>query len=158
MSSITRVLLIIVMIALLPLRGWAGEVMATEMASSQVVRAHAQTEYATELVASGIRINWDTTDLEDKKTAFGAQNPIFETNHTKTSAMHDCEGLAKADEAGPADAHCDSCSACQACHTVALSTEAVSLNLTFSSRTLPRPAAADFASAAAALGQKPPIS
>ena len=153
-----RVLVLALMIALLPLRGWAGEVMATEMASSQIVGTHKQADSATELVAARARIHWATATFEGQKTVFGAQNPIFETNHTKTSAMHDCEGLAKADEAGPADAHCDSCSACQACHTVALSTAAVSLNLTFSSRTLPRPAAADFASATAALGQKPPIS
>ena len=146
-----RFLVLALMIALLPLRGWAGEVMATEMASTQVVRAKAQAESATELVASDAKIHWTTGTFEGKKT-------VFEASHTKTSAIGDCEGHAKVDEAASVAAHCDSCPACQACHTVALSAAAADLNLTFSSRTLLRPAAAHFASATAALGQKPPIS
>lgn len=146
-----RFLVLALMIALLPLRGWAGEVMATEMASTQVVRAKTQAESATKLIASNANTHWTTGTFEGKKT-------VFEAAHTKTSAIGDCEGHAKVDEAASAVAHCDSCPACQACHTVALSVSAVDLNFSFSSHTLLRPAAAHFASATAALGQKPPIS
>jgi len=158
MLCVTRVLLIALMITLLPLRGWAGEVMATEMASSQVVRAHIQVGSATKSGADYARIHWAKGTFEGKKTAFEVQKPLFEAKDAQISAMHDCEGHAKAEESTPLAAHCDSCAACQACHIVALSTTAVDLNLTFSSRALPRPAAAHFASATAALGQKPPIS
>ena len=153
-----RFLVAALMIALLPLRGWTGEVMATEMASSQISHHHEQLDGAIELVSGHAHKQGVSATFEGQKAAFEAQKPTFEATDTQSAAMHDCEGHAKADEAAPADGHCDSCAACQACHTVALSTPAVSLNLTFSSRTLPRPAAAHFASAIAALGQKPPIS
>ncbi len=116
-----RFLVLALMIALLPLRGWVGEVMATEM-------------------------------------AFEVPKALLEAKNTKTAAMHDCEGHAKADEATQTDSHCDVCPACQACHTVALShleTHAASLA---PPAALPHSPAAQFASAVAALGQKPPIS
>ena len=153
-----RVLLIIFMIALLPLRGWTGEVMATEMASSQISQQHEQLGDAIELVAGHAHKKGVSATFEGEKTAFAMPKGLLEAKNTDTSAMHDCEGHANADEAAPADGHCASCAACQACHTVALSTAEPSLNLTFSSRTQPHPAAAQFASAISALGQKPPIS
>lgn len=153
-----RFLVLALMIALLPLRVWAGEVMATEMASSQIVRIHKQTEYATELVAVRSRIHWANNGFDSKKTAFEAQKPTLEARAAITPAMHDCDGHVKTDESAPANAHCNSCSACQVCHTAALSTSAVILNPAFAPRTLPRAVAAQFASATPALGQKPPIS
>lgn len=153
-----RFFVLALMIALLPLRGWAGEVMATEMASSQMGPVHKQAEVAINLVATNTRHHWDKATFEGQKTLFDSQNQIFETKDVQAAAVHDCEGHAKTDEVASAGAHCDSCPACQACHTVALSAPAVDLNLTFSSRTQPRPAAAHFASATAALSQKPPIS
>ena len=158
MRSIARVMFIIFMVTLLPLRGWAGEVMATEMASSQIERTYHQAEFAIKLAADSHRINWAITNFEGEKSGLEAQKRLFEVNATKTTVMHDCEGHVEANSTAPADAHCDSCPACQACHTVALSTAEASLNSAFLSRTLPRPAAAHFASAIAALGQKPPIS
>jgi hypothetical protein len=153
-----RALLLIIMIALLPLRGWAGEMMATEMASSQISHQHEQLDDAIESVAGHAHKQVVSATFEGKKAAFEVQKLPFEAKDTQSAAMHDCEGHGKADEAAPADGHCDLCAACQACNTVALSTAAVSLNLTFSSRTLPRPAATHFASATSALSQKPPIS
>lgn len=153
-----RALFLIIMIALLPLRGWAGDVMATEMASSQVVRAHKPVGSATESGASYARIHWDKGTFEGEKPAFEVQKPLFEAKDARTLATHNCEGHAKAEESQPVAADCDSCAACQACHIVALSAAAVDLALSFSSRGLPRPVAAQFASATAALGQKPPIS
>ena len=73
-------------------------------------------------------------------------------------AVADCASHAAGDTSHTADTHCDSCSACQACHTVALSTTTPDLNPVFHAFTLPRAAAHRFASAEAALGQKPPIS
>ena len=153
-----RFLIVALMIALLPLRGWTGEVMATEMASGQFSHQQVQLDDAIELIAGHAHKQGVSATFEGKKTAFEVQKSPFEAKDTQSAAMHDCEGHAKADAAALADGHCDSCAACQACHTVALATAEPSLNLTFSSRTLLRPAAAHFASATAALGQKPPIS
>ena len=141
-----RVLVVALMIALLPLRGWTGEVMATEMASSQINQHHEQLDDAIELVAGHAHKQGLSATFKGEKTAFEVQKSPFEAKGTQSAAMHDCEGHAKADAAAPADGHCDSCAACQACHTVALATAEPSLTLTFSSRTLPRPAAAHFAS------------
>jgi len=53
---------------------------------------------------------------------------------------------------------CADCAFCQACHTVALTNAAPKLASSEHPSALPQPAAAQFASAEAALGQKPPIS
>ena len=160
------------MITLLPLRGWAGEVMATEMAFSQAaqarIQAELQTQNAIESGAAHTSIHWSKANLDSQKAGFKAQKPLFEAAEAQTTpqtaATHDCDGHAKADKTDQAEtttaegAACDSCTACQACHTVALSAAAVSFSLAFSPAALPRPAAKQFASAAVALGQKPPIS
>ena len=142
-----RIVILALMIALLPLRGWAGEVMATEIASAEVIRTHQEAQSTINLVAA-------SADIYSVKATLGHQ----QAKSAETLPMHDCEGHAKADETVSADTHCDSCPACQACHALGLSTAAVSLNSTFFSSPLPRRAADHFASAIAALGQKPPIS
>ena len=157
------------MIALLPLRGWAGEVMATDMASMQA--AHAQVpvkphiKTAIESGAAHAHSYWSEATFEGKKASSKGQKALVLAADaqmgSQTSAMHDCEGHAKAtkaDAVATEDAACDSCTACQACHTLALSSEAITFGFTFPPATLARPAADQFASAAAALGQKPPIS
>lgn len=57
-----------------------------------------------------------------------------------------------------ATVHCDSCAACQACNTVALSSLTTNAASLWAPPALPHSPAAQFASAVAALGQKPPIS
>ncbi len=153
-----RFLVLVLMIALLPLRGWAGEVMTTEMASSQISRQHEQLDNAIELIAGHVHKQGISDTFNGEKTAFEVPKALLEAKNTKTAAMHDCEGHAKADETTQTDSHCDVCPTCQACHTVALShleTHAASLAIP---PALPHSPAAQFASAVAALGQKPPIS
>jgi hypothetical protein len=150
-----RTWFLIIMIALLPFRGWAGEVMATEMASSQVVQAQKQIESAIQNIATSARIDWPKSTFNSENSVLSDQNLLADA---KTPAMADCEGHAKVGDAEPASTHCDTCPACQACHTVALSTVGFNLSPTFSPRSQPGVTAADFASAITALGQKPPIS
>ena len=162
-----RVLLLIVMIALLPLRGWAGIVMATEMASGAISRAHHQSTSAIDSGASDTRIHWDKANFQGQKTTFETVEIAFEPKHSANPAMAaipDCPGHVKADASDQAQTdasgsgHCESCSACQACHSVAMSSTAPVLPAAFAPRALPRPADAHFASATSALSQKPPIS
>jgi hypothetical protein len=150
-----RFWLLIIMIALLPLRGWSGEVMATDMASSQVVQAHKQAQSATQNIATSDRVDWAKNTFNNQNSNFLAQNLLVDTTLPATA---DCEGHNKLGNAEPASAHCDTCPACQACHSVALSVVGFSLSPTFSPRSQPHIASADFASAITALGQKPPIS
>lgn len=139
-----RHLFFIIMIALLPLRGWVSDAMATGMAATQV---QFQQHVATKIIAahaheSGAQAHFD---LE-----------IVVAEADRTAA--DCSGHASGGEPHAADTHCDSCNVCQACNTVALSPVAADVTAVFNLRTLPRAAVAQFASAETALGQKPPIS
>ncbi|MGH6638245.1 MAG: hypothetical protein ACREBY_06520 [Polaromonas sp.] len=144
-----RFLLFALMIALLPLRGWFGDAMATEMALAQL--QHQQP--ATKIIANHAHKPGAEAHFDHEPAASKAADAV-----QAVQVAHDCTGQPAGDASHAADAHCESCSACQACHTVALSPAAAKLNPVFSALTLPRAAAAQFASAEAALGQKPPIS
>ncbi|WP_411878785.1 hypothetical protein [Polaromonas sp. YR568] len=118
------------LIALLPLRGWMGDAMATQMAAGQLQHHQAQ-----------------------------AADPAHAGHPAQTApAPHDCADPADNGSTHAAGGHCESCAACQACHTVALSLAATGLMPVFSALRLASPAADLFASADAALRKKPPIS
>ena len=144
-----RFLLLALMIALLPLRGWMGDVMATEMAASQ---GQAR-QIAAKTMASHAHSAGETDHLHHKMTAPEATQPDAQLDTPSASPSNpDC-----LDHATDAASH-GQCGSCQACHTVALSSAALTLRPVFHPFTLPASAAAQFASAEAALGQKPPIS
>lgn len=132
-----RYLVVLLMIVLLPLRGWAGDSMATQMASSQIAiesgAAHAHETRAT--------------------ANFDHQNQVKPDCHEVMSGQVDSGEIAS----NTADSsHCGTCQACQACHTVALLPVALDVAAGLNSPHL-RPTSRAFTSAAAALGQKPPI-
>ncbi|MFS2032960.1 hypothetical protein ACEN8I_02940 [Polaromonas sp. CT11-55] len=136
-----RHFLFAILIALLPLRGWMGDAMATQMAAGQI-QHHQQTHAAAQ-----------ANHVHEAMDAAHADHP------TETQALHDCMDQAANDAShSNDDGHCETCAACQACHTVALSPVAPGLMPHFSAPALPRSAADPFASADAALRQKPPIS
>ena len=137
-----RHIFLIIMIALLPLRGWVSDAMATGMLAGQV-QQHQQT--ATKTVA-----------IHDHE----AGTKAFHDTETRVAVATaaDCPGHASDAQFHAADAHCDSCSVCQACHTVALSPAVACVTGVFDLRTLPHATVAQFASAEVALRQKPPIS
>jgi hypothetical protein len=138
-----RHLILALMIALLPLRGWVGDVMATDMASAKA--AHLQG--ATKMVAAHAHGAGANGHFDHASTEPAAAQPV-----------PDCAGHGAAESSPMADAHCESCTVCQACHTVALSPLIPSMSSVMAPPTLPRSPAVHFASALAALGQKPPIS
>jgi len=142
-----RHLVFALMILLLPLRGWAGDAMATQMAGMSVTANATETGAAR---ANGMQ----------PAASFDHQNQAFEA----TPALPDChqraaeqsETITSANSAKGNDT-CGTCQACQACHTLALSPSPTEVVTSDSSPQLrPTPAAA-FTSAASALGQKPPI-
>lgn len=144
--SLMRHLLLALLVALLPLRGWVGDAMATQMAAGQI--QHAQTQHgATKTIA------------EHQDTALAAAHfDHEEAEQALTAAEPDCTGHSTGGDTHAADGHCESCAACQACNTVALSLTGPDLSPVFKSLAPPHPAADHFASADAALRQKPPIS
>jgi hypothetical protein len=139
-----RLLLLALMIALLPLRGWVGDAMATEMAFSQ--------SFATKNVAGD----------EDATRATGHFHVNSGVPHTECHGHTGAAGDVRAEASAPQDhaAHgqCTSCSACQICHTVAL-TAATANTADVSLPHQLRPAGGiQFASAVSAPYLKPPIS
>lgn len=145
--------LFIAMIFLLLLRGWVGDAMATGMATNDFQ----QTVSATEPIATHAYETRAGGHFDHEATGPAAQ-PL---PHLAASSP-DCAGHAAGQVSDPmsqeAAGHCESCAACQACHTVALSPLVSSATTLSIPPALPRSPAAHFASATAALGQKPPIS
>lgn len=119
-----RHLILALLIALLPIRGWVGEVMVTQMASGHNIHPHAAPE-----------------------TIADAAEPARAGGH------FDHEEAALAAHAG-----CDSCTVCQACHSVALLAEVKNQTALTNPAALPPSPLARFASADPAPGLKPPIS
>lgn len=138
-----RHLFLIFLIALLPLRGWVSDAMATGMAAGQVQQM--------QVAINSIATHAHATSAEAN---FHHETAVPEAAQT----LADCAGHGSEENAYAGNSHCDSCSACQACHTVALSHAAPILSSVFHAFALPHAAADQFASADAALRQKPPIS
>ncbi len=128
----------VLLILLLPLRGWVGDAMAMQMA---LPGQHAAT--------SGVMQH------ADAKSA-SAHTPL---NTGAAAATDDCFGHTNAQDTGDAsdDAHCEACAMCQTCHTVAMLQPLDSLATAPISPTSPPIAIQGFASADRALFLKPPI-
>lgn len=136
-----RFFILALMIALLPVRGWVGDAMATNMAAG-----HAQ-QIANKTIANNVDESRAEARFEHQPTMSGAVQDV-----------PDCASHVPPDVTAEAEANCDSCSACQSCHTVALSPATPNSKAAFHAFHASPAAAQLFASADAALGQKPPIS
>lgn len=140
--------LFIAMIFLLLLRGMVGDAMATGMAAGHLQRAAVATEFVA-VHAHETRANGHFDHAAESMTHSVATPP-------------DCAGHAAGEASDPmtpeTTGHCESCAACQACNTVALSPLTSNTTSLAIPPALPHSPAAQFASALAALGQKPPIS
>lgn len=144
-----RFFVVILMLVLLPLRGWMGDAMATGMAAGAV---HTVSASAQEQTSDG---HFEHLEVDTRPVA---------------RAMTDCAGhtAAPMSEAFPAgqvssdptdqNGHGDHCQTCQACHSVAMSSSALPKSSSFSAPSQPQALSAPFTSAFAALSQKPPIS
>lgn len=127
-----RYFLIALMIVLLPLRGWAGNVMAVDMATQQLLLAQASVANTAAMVA---------------ESAMPADCPM------QVQAVAD-----KPEQAGPASAHCHSCDTCQLCLALASWMHAAWPADTTNRPGTPLLAGNYFRSADTAASFKPPIS
>jgi hypothetical protein len=130
-----RVLVLALMIALLPLRGWVGEAMAGQMAAQQLlaIKSGAASPVPMGAVAG-----------------FSSQAAM--------QAMPDCPGhMAGADQASTADV-CACCNHCQVCSTAALQADPVLQPGPAAPQARPSMHAERFASAPGIQAIKPPIS
>lgn len=123
--------LLILMIALLPLRGWVGEAMAGQMLAQQL--------FATESIA------------------YGAYGERAAAQFDAQPAMPDCHGAGGAAAAAePAEGTCASCTQCHACSALILPAVAAAARQA-AAQALPGSGRASFASAPVAPALKPPI-
>ena len=142
-----RVLLFILMLVLLPLRGWMGDAMATSMAVAEL-QAAASPKTAMYSVA-------DQASKTRASAGFYAKN---ESTHA-VSAVSDCAGHTAAAQTDTDDAdHCTPCSACGACHSASMSSPTPVWAAAVHGATPGVWPADAFLSADAATTQKPPIS
>jgi hypothetical protein len=148
MISGMRFFVLALMMVLLPLRGWTGDAMATEMAlNSAVQQMHQTAQTAQKADAHGghhaqTHVTVNTTDC---------------LNYANCDQTH-AAGHGAGHGLGHVAGNCESCSACQACPNVALLVDTDNLKLRFNSIWTPSAGADPFVSADAAPDQKPPIS
>ena len=143
-----RHLLLILMIALLPVRGWVGDVMAMEMAAQKLVAIEIEASYVHSTRATG-QFNGENRPAAQGECAEHAANAAI---HSTTEA----DGASSADDA--TSGHCNTCGVCEICHSVALANAMASNPPDFIPHTLPCIGSTRFSSALTALSQKPPIS
>ncbi|MBK5206847.1 MAG: hypothetical protein JJD98_16030 [Polaromonas sp.] len=142
-----RLLLFAFMIAVLPLRGWMGDAMASEMLRASLRPAQS----TTKIIAANAHETGAGSHLGDEAGASEATQEM--------APAHDCAGQTPEDACPAENAYCASCAAaCQVGQTLALAPVVADLNAVFSAYPLPRAASKAFASADVASGQKPPIS
>lgn len=141
-----RHLLLALMIALLPLRGWVGDVMAME------------------LMATTLHHTWSAIDSVAPQEDPTREEAGFHARHgTMTHA--ECPGhvtMAEPDTQAGSQHHanatdCSMCAACQICHAIALTPGTWLIEATFLPASQPQASAHRFASAEHAPGFKPPI-
>ena len=155
-----RRLFLFIMIALLPIRGWMGDVMAVEMASQNMT--------ATESVANYVYPTRAKFQFGSKNAALAqadcpahaamAFGPAAESTDVVAATDVADADAATATADNDTQGHCNTCGVCQICHTVALPNALALSPHDFVPQTLPSVGSIRFASALAALGQKPPIS
>jgi hypothetical protein len=142
-----RTLLLALMIALLPIRGWLGDAMAVEMVRHSLPAASLVAEAAPAKAAA------DAHCHEAMEAADGGMDTM--AHH---AGAHDDGGNSSSNDHGADHQGCGTCTVCQVCHTVALGGTPL-IDIVHSAPQAPPTAhAARFASAEPAPGLKPPIS
>jgi hypothetical protein len=146
-----RTLLLALMIALLPIRGWLGDAMAVEMALHAMPAAAAAATVSMASAATEAHCQ-DAMEAMDADDGMGMQMAMsgHPTQDPQDHATHDGGG---ADHQG-----CGTCTACQVCHTVALGGMPLVDTMRLAPQAPPAAHTERFASAEPAQGLKPPIS
>jgi hypothetical protein len=150
-----RFFVLALMMVLLPLRGWTGDAMATEMALNSAVQQMHLTAAASEK-ADVHQGHQGHQSHEGHGDHAAHEATLHLSANTPDCLSHaDCY---QTHGAGHNAGHCESCSACQACHNVALLVDSDELKPRLNTLWTPTGAADPFVSADAAPDQKPPIS
>lgn len=140
-----RLLLFVLSLVVLPLQGWAADVMALKMAYGSVNAIHTVADYAYSARAGG---QFTTTNLELPRPCTEHAGAAPQGTAVKTpSTMH----LSVSHDP------CNTGSSCQMCHTVAVLPDTPTMVPPPASHPTQAAGPSLFASAPAALRLKPPI-
>lgn len=170
MRHMPRRCLLLVLLVLLPLRGWAGVAMATSMAAAMPVPSATSTAPIVQASAA-------SADCHDHVShGAGGSAPVFqqgELDHGPHGAMAVTSSAAMAHDAAQGALHelhpqnephaqhdstsCANCVFCQLCHTVALAPPLNGLGLSWAPVSLPLAHLPADLSATTLPGDKPPI-
>lgn len=127
-----RILILVLAILLLPLRGWIGDAMATQVAVQAVRGTPAAATSALE-----------APHAMHSMEGMAHDEAAPDEPHAQDASSHDCQST---------------CSSCQLCHSVAMTFQVAVPMLSEAPRGAPAGAISTFASADTARGLKPPIS
>ena len=136
-----RTLLLALMIALLPIRGWLGDAMAVEMVRHSLPAASLVAEEASPASVAADAHCHETMEAADS----GMDAMAHHDDGSSTNHGTDHQG-------------CGTCTVCQVCHTVALGGTPLIDIVHGAPQAPPAARTARFASAEPVLGLKPPIS
>ncbi len=125
----------ILMIALLPLRGWLGEAMATDMASINFIAAKESNTLSTGKKYQNMMLT--DCHMQQNVSAHQSNNPSDDRSEETQSQT--------------------SCNSCQACHASGLVNSFHGIPSVATHSSVPLAHIARLTSASVALGQKPPI-
>ncbi len=139
--SMVRRLFFVLMIIMLPLRGWVGDAMAMQMALVGTTQPIA-------IVQGMGAAHHDEASTAAHPHALAPPPAV---------AHGDCTDHGASDDPTQ-DTHCQTCTVCQACHAVAITLPPLDVATLASIPLPPQSAAGRFVSADRALGLKPPIS
>lgn len=143
-----RALLLVFMIVLMPVRGWMSDVMATQMAGNVAAAVGTVTDEP----------NAAHHPTAERSSSYGHKALVAIADAAAAGMSADCIEHASKQADEQTEASCNNCVFCQACHTVALTESGASMVAAFLPSSAPRASLDRFASAEAAIEQKPPIS
>jgi hypothetical protein len=158
MCRMPRRCLLLVLLVLLPLRGWAGVAMATSMAAALPMPLASNTAP----LVQARTISPDCHDHGSHGAVGSAPVPRAESDHGPHEAMaHDAAQGTPHEQHEPHaqydSASCANCVLCQLCHTVALAPPLIGLGLSWEPLSLPQAHLPADLSATPLPGDKPPI-
>lgn len=153
-----RVFLFVLMVVLMPLRGWVSDAMATSMAAAEVASSAHSAMAIKNIASKAENIGANGVFYLKNKVTTGHQLHQSQISGDLHAAATDCAGHSDALDLTAGGEACGTCAACVACQL-----SAIQLSPAISqASSLPRPALLlalrDYSSADMALGQKPPIS
>lgn len=150
-----RTLLLALMIALLPIRGWLGDAMAVEMVKHALPAAASA---AASMATAATEAHCHEAMEAGGDSGMGMGMGMGMQMSAGTDVSDDSVTHATHDNAGADHQGCGTCTACQVCHTVALGGMPLVDTVHSAPQAPPAAHASRFASAEPAQGLKPPIS